>query len=170
MTFRALFLDVLARRSRLTSVPATLRTTELHLLPWTDRDSQGLPYLGAELSVARFLDLFLHAGTFVRIIWLEPAGKGAPGNLVAGLPEAVSAKPELQRACMKGWQVLCVMNTPSSRVVDFFDIHGYRVTGHTDDPLHFNPVIRSIELKPMQSAVLFAHDGDPVYVMGVAGR
>jgi hypothetical protein len=90
--------------------------------------------------------------------------------VVAGLPEAVRAKPELQRACMKGWQVLCVMNTPSSRVVDFFDIHGYRVAGHTDDPLHFNPLIRSIALKPTQSAVLFAHDGDPVYVMGVEGR
>ena len=151
-------------------VPATLRTIELHLLRYTDTDTQGLPYLGAALSVARFLDLFLHAGTFVRIIWLEPASKVGPGNVVAGLPEAVRAKPELQRACMKGWQVLCVMNTPSSRVVDFFDIHGYRVAGHTDDPLHFNPLIRSIALKPTQSAVLFAHDGDPVYVMGVEGR
>jgi len=151
-------------------MPATLRTIELHLLPYTDVDSQGLPYLGAALSVARFLDFFLHAGTFVRILWLEPAGKGGPGDVVAALPEAVRAKPELQRACMKGWQVLCVMNTPSSRVVDFFDIHGYRVASHKDDPLHFNPVIRSIELKPTQSAVLFAHDGDPVYVMGVEGR
>jgi len=151
-------------------MPATLRTIELHLLPYTDVDSQGLPYLGAALSVARFLDFFLHAGTFVRILWLEPAGKGGLGDVVAALPEAVRAKPELQRACMKGWQVLCVMNTPSSRVVDFFDIHGYRVASHKDDPLHFNPVIRSIELKPTQSAVLFAHDGDPVYVMGVEGR
>ena len=106
MTFRAVCLDVLARRSRLTGVPATLRTIELHLLPYTDADSQGLPYLGAALSVARFLDLFLHAGTFVRIIWLEPARKGGPGDAVARLPEAVRAKPELQRACMKGWQVL----------------------------------------------------------------
>jgi len=151
-------------------MPATLRTIELHLLPYTDVDSQGLPYLGAALSVARFLDFFLHAGTFVRILWLEPAGKGGLGDVVAALPEAVRAKPELQRACMKGWQVLCVMNTPSSRVVDFFDIHGYRVASHKDDPLHFNPVMRSIELKPTQSAVLFAHDGDPVYVMGVEGR
>ena len=151
-------------------MPATLRTIELHLLPYTDVDSQGLPYLGAALSVARFLDFFLHAGTFVRILWLEPAGKGGLGDVVAALPEAVRAKPELQRACMKGWQVLCVMNTPSSRVVDFFDIHGYRVASHKDDTLHFNPVIRSIELKPTQSAVLFAHDGDPVYVMGVEGR
>ena len=151
-------------------MPATLRTIELHLLPYTDVDSQGLPYLGAALSVARFLDFFLHAGTFVRILWLEPAGKGGLGDVVAALPEALRAKPELQRACMKGWQVLCVMNTPSSRVVDFFDIHGYRVASHKDDPLHFNPVIRSIELKPTQSAVLFAHDGDPVYVMGVEGR
>ena len=55
-------------------------------------------------------------------------------------------------------------------VARFLDIHGYRVAGHTDDPLQFNPVIRSIELKPTQSAVLFAHDGDPVYVMGVDGR
>ena len=151
-------------------MPATLRTIELHLLPYTDAGSQGLLYLGASLSVARFLDFFLHVGTFVRMIWLEPAGKGGLGDVVAALPEAVRAKPELQRACMKGWQVLCVMNTPSSRVVDFFDIHGYRVASHKDDPLHFNPVIRSIELKPTQSAVLFAHDGDPVYVMGVEGR
>jgi len=151
-------------------MPATLRTIELHLLPYADADSQGLPYLGATLSVARFLDFFLHVGTFIRMIWLEPAGKGGAGDVVATLPEAVRAKPELQRACMKGWQVLCVMNTPSSRVVDFLDIHGYRVAGHTDDPLHFNPVIRSIDLKPTQSAVLFGHDGDPVYVMGVDGR
>src|SRR5213079_2646359 len=68
-----------ARCSRLSGVPATLRTIELHLLPYTDADSQRLPYLGAALSVARFLDLFLHAGTFVRIIWLEPARKGGPG-------------------------------------------------------------------------------------------
>ena len=132
MTFRALFLDVLARRSRL---------RHARQLPYSHADSQGLPYLGAALSVARFLDFFLHAGTFVRMIWLEPAGKGGAGDVVATLPEAVRAKPELQRACMKGWQVLCVMNTSSSRVVDFLDIHGYRVAGHTDDPLHFNPVI-----------------------------
>src|SRR5258706_5731446 len=103
-------------------MPATLRTIELHLLPYADADSPGLPYLGATHSVARFLDFFLHVGTFIRMIWLEPAGKGGAGDVVATLPEAVRAKPEMHRACMQRWHSLCVMNTPSSTDVDSIDI------------------------------------------------
>lgn len=136
-------------------------------MSWEQTDSQDLPYLGAELAIARFLDFFLHAGTFSRVVWLEPAAKGRPGSTVTALPDAKRSKPDLERACMKGWQALCVLNAPAPRVVDFLDIHGYRVAGHTDDSLHFNPIIRAIELQPAQSAVLFAHDGDPVYVMSM---
>ena len=83
--------------------------------------------------------------------------------------DAMRAKSDLQRATMKGWQILCVLKQAASRVVDFLEIAGYRVIGNSDDPLHFNPVIRSIALTPAETAVLFAHDGDPVYVMEVGG-
>src|SRR6266550_1318607 len=79
MTFRAVCLDVLARRSRLTGVPATLRTIELHLLPYTDADSQGLPYLGS-------------------------LGRTIPGPL----PARRHLRPNyLARACGQGWSWGC---------------------------------------------------------------
>jgi len=141
----------------------TLRTIELSTLKYPETD------LSTAVSVARFLDFFLHERTFARVIWLEPPMKDGFGRVVTSLKDAMRAKSDLQRATMKGWQILCVLKQAASRVVDFLEIAGYRVIGNTDDPLDFNPVIRSIELTPAETAVLFAHDGDPVYVMEVGG-
>jgi len=46
---------------------------------------------------------------------------------------------------MKGGRFLCVHEHPVLQGCRLFGLHGYRVAGHTDDPLHFNPVIRSID-------------------------
>jgi len=103
----------------------TLRTIELTTLKYPETD------LSTAVSIARFLDFFLHERTFSRVIWLEPPMKDGFGGVVTSLKDAMRAKSDLQRATMKGWQILCVLKQAASQVVDFLEIAGYRVIGNT---------------------------------------
>ena len=169
--------------------PEPLKAIEIGALDYMEAQRAGGSYLGAAAYVSRFLEFFLNEGSFSRLAWIDESGGfwrtivGGPKNtcrIVASFDEAIRDKSKLQRASLKGWQVLFVVSKQGSVVADFLTTAEYRITGHSQlgsgqsgDPLGFfselgRGCLSSLSLTNRESIVVFAHDADPVYVIGHA--
>ena len=163
-------------------------TIELGALRYTEASEKGMSYLGASAYVARFLEFFLQEENFSRLARLDVHSvivplmrrkTRAPCRVVSSLTVALRSKADLQRACLRGLEVFFVLRRPTSLALHFCLTAEYVVTnrrtlgsGQPGDPLQlFSDPSRlmdclgSLEVKPGECVSVFAHDGDPVYLI-----
>ncbi len=169
-------------------MPSSFRAIEIGAVTYVKTQEEGVPYFGAAAYIGRFLEFFLREEHFSRLAWLDAPGgllrmmttdRAGPCRIVSSLREAVRSKPELQRACLRGLQVLFLLHRLPSEVVDFCGIAEYRVTtrsrlgsGQAGDPVglfpdrtQFTQCLIALDAKPNQTIAVFSHDGDPLYLI-----
>jgi hypothetical protein len=149
---------------------------------------KGIAYIDHADYFARFLEFFLSEENFSKLARL-PAPRGllglilnhpdVPFQLIASREGAFQLKDELQRNWMNGLDALYVLRQPLSAVLAFSLTAQYTVGSRTtvgskedgdpreqfSDQYAFERFLVDVKVKRGECVVLFAHDGDPLYLM-----
>ena len=165
-----------------------LLVVELDALGFLQAERAGTSYLEEGDYISRFLEFVLQEQNFRELVWVEASqpwwsillGRGGtPCRIERSLEAARRSRDDLGRACMKGWQLLFVVNKALLETTEFLATAQYRVVTKTDlgsgkagDILPHFPTrsrvtecLQSLQVDSNQTVVLFAHDADPVFLI-----
>ena len=168
--------------------PITYDVVEIGRLGYVESVEKGVDYIEPDRYFARFLEFFLREENFSKLARL-PAPRGlfrlvlnrpdVPFQLIASREGAFQLKDELQRNWMNGLDALYVLRQPLSAVLAFSLTAQYTVGSRTtvgskedgdpreqfSDQYAFERFLVDVKVKRGECIVLFAHDGDPLYLM-----
>jgi hypothetical protein len=158
-------------------VTAPLLVVEIDALDYLQAEKAGKSYLDQGDYVSRFLEFFLQEQNFSEVVWIEApqpwwktllGQRRVPCQTERSLEAARRSEQDLGRGCMKGWQVLFVLNKRLDEMTEFLATAQYRVLRQTAmgwKPDAVTRCLESIQVEPNQTIVLFAHDADPVFLI-----
>jgi len=172
----------------------TYSVVEISPLLYVEVEVKGVDhvdYVAHDDYFARFLEFFLREANFSKLARL-PLSKGllelilgrpdVPFQVIVSREAVLRSKEDLQRNWMNGLDALYVLKQPLTTVLGFCLTAQYRVENRTylgsakdgdplqefSDPSAFENSLHLSEVKPGECAVLFAHDGDRLYLMAPA--
>lgn len=161
----------------------------LSQLTSTAFDAVGVPYHDTTPRVDAIVQQLLSADWFARAL-ARPTGilswvRTSPSwRVVTSRSDAEGMREELARRCLRGFAVVLVASQPAAALRRLLEQYGYvsgdrAVVGSNEpgDALEVvsasDPIVQclgTLELNERESAILFAHDADPVYLVEKSDR